>query len=240
VVTPRLVRALGALLLVVLAGGCAPGHGTFGTTPATTPPTPTATGSSSAGPGTALALLRTLPVKGRAPRTGYRRDAFGAAWTDVDRNGCDTRNDVLRRDLVGRAVKPRTHGCVVLSGDLAPDPYTGGRIHFVRGGRAEVDIDHVVALGDAWQKGAQSWAARQRLALANDPLNLLAVDSSANRQKGDADAASWLPANKAYRCAYIARQVAVKAKYRLWVTAAERDAVARVLGRCPGQAAPGG
>jgi hypothetical protein len=185
-------------------------------------------------------VLRGLAVKGRAPRTGYDRALFGTPWADTDRNGCDTRNDVLTRDLVRRVYRPGTHGCVVLSGDLAPDPYTGRAVHFVRGGPAEVDVDHVVALGDAWVTGAFSWPVAKRRALANDPLELLAVGSSANRQKGDGDAATWLPSYKAFRCAYVARQVAVKAKYGLWVTVAERDAVARVLARCPGQLAPHG
>jgi hypothetical protein len=120
------------------------------------------------------------------------------------------------------------------------DPYTGKDLHYVRGGSVGVDIDHVVALGDAWATGAQYWPAARRLALANDPLNLLAVDASANRQKGDADAASWLPPQKSYRCAYVARQVAVKAKYRLWVTAAERAAIGRVLDTCPAEPVPTG
>jgi hypothetical protein len=155
----------------------------------------------------------------------------------VDRNGCDTRNDVLRRDLVNVVFKAGTHGCVVLSGDLAPEPYSGQQQHFVRGvgTSTQVQIDHVVALGDAWQKGAQQWSAAERLAFANDPLELLAVNGGLNQQKGDGDTATWLPPNKSYRCAYVARQVSVKAKYGLWVTAAERDAMARVLGACPDQ-----
>lgn len=191
-------------------------------------------------PRTALALLGALAVKGRAPKTGYDRDAFGAAWTDTNRNGCDTRNDILRRDLDDNLYKPGTSGCAVLSGRLAPDPYTGQDIAFVRGGASEVDIDHVVALSDAWQKGAGRWVPGKRLAFANDPLNLLAVDASANRQKGDGDAATWLPQHKAFRCSYVARQVAVKAKYQLWVTAAERAAIARVLSTCPDLDAPTG
>ena len=189
---------------------------------------------------TALALLGSLAVKGRAPKTGYGREAFGSAWTDTNRNGCDTRNDVLRRDLDDNVYKPGTRGCAVLSGRLAPDPYTGRDITFVRGGASEIDIDHVVALSDAWQKGAGRWVPGKRLAFANDPLNLLAVEASANRQKGDGDAASWLPPDKSYRCRYVARQVAVKAKYRLWVTQAEREAMARVLLRCPDLTAPKG
>jgi hypothetical protein len=186
---------------------------------------------------TALAQLSTLTVKGRAPRTGYERDKFGDGWTDVDRNGCDSRNDVLRRDLSQVAFKARTRDCVVLTGVLTGDPYTGKDIRFRRGGEVEVDIDHVVALSDAWQKGAFGWASTKRVAFANDPLNLLAVDASANRQKGDGDAATWLPANKGFRCEYVARQVGVKAKYGLWVTAAEEAAIERVLRTCPSQAA---
>ena len=125
-----------------------------------------------------------------------------------------------------------TDHCVVLSGRLV-DPYTSTTIDYVRGGGAGVDIDHVVALSDAWQKGAQRWPARERVAFANDPLNLLAVDASANRQKGDGDTATWLPANKPFRCTYVARQVSVKLKYAVSVTKAERDAMLRVLGTCP-------
>jgi len=129
--------------------------------------------------------------------------------------------------------------CKVLAGSLAPDPYTGTSIRFVYGGASEVDIDHVVALSDAWQKGAANWPAGKRLALANDPLNLLAVDASANRSKGDGDTATWLPANNAYRCTYVARQVAVKGKYGVWVTSAERAAMTRVLSACPTMRLPG-
>jgi Excalibur calcium-binding domain/Protein of unknown function (DUF1524) len=186
--------------------------------------------------GTALAAVALLTVKGRAPKTGYTRDHFGQAWFDTDRNGCDTRNDILRRDLASRQMQ---NSCKVLAGALAPDPYTGTSIRFVYGGASEVDIDHLVALSDAWQKGAATWPAGKRLALANDPLNLLAVDSSTNRSKGDGDTATWLPPYKAFRCTYVARQVAVKGKYGLWVTTAERDAMTRVLVTCPTMSLPG-
>ncbi len=104
--------------------------------------------------GTALAGVARLVVKGRAPKTGYTRSQFGQPWFDTDRNGCDTRNDILRRDLVSRQMQ---NPCKVLAGTLAPDPYTGRSIRFVYGGASEVDIDHLVALSDAWQKGAASW-----------------------------------------------------------------------------------
>ncbi len=204
-------------------------------------PAPSASANATADPaqGEALAALDTLAVKGRAPKTGYDRDQFGPAWTDVDGNGCDTRNDILGRDLVETVVD--TDACTVRSGLLA-GPYSRQWIRFVRGEdtSALVQIDHVVALSDAWQKGAQQLSPVQRERFANDPLNLLAVDGGLNQQKSDGDAATWLPPNKGFRCEYVARQVAVKARYDLWVTAAERDAIARVLSGCPGQGLPRG
>ena len=184
----------------------------------------------------AMTLLLTLRVKPKASKAGYDRErGFGEAWLDVDRNGCDTRNDILQRDLKDLVL---SGDCRVVSGTLA-DPYTATTIDFVRGASTSwhVQIDHVVALANAWQDGAQELTAAQRISLANDPLNLLAVDGSANAQKGDKDAASWLPANTAYRCPYVARQVSVKATYNLWVTPEERDAIARVLEDCPAQKA---
>jgi uncharacterized protein DUF1524/excalibur calcium-binding domain-containing protein len=180
----------------------------------------------------ALPAVSLLQVKGRAPMTGYAREQFGEGWVDVNRNGCDTRDDILRRDLHLRRVRPGTRGCVIARGVLA-DPYTRRLIRYARGGGSEVDVDHVVALGDAWQKGAQRWPFAKRVAFANDPLNLLAVSASANRRKGDGDAATWLPANKSFRCAYVARQVEVKRKYGLSVTVGERNAMLRVLRACP-------
>jgi hypothetical protein len=189
--------------------------------------------------GDAAQALAALPVKGRAPRTGYQRAEFGQRWGDVDRDGCDQRNQVLARDLVDETFKPGTRGCVVLTGVLA-DPFTGRTIAFARGRDTsdEVQIDHVVALSNAWQTGAQQLGPEVRELLGNDPLNLLAVDGRTNQSKGDGDAATWLPPARSYRCAYVARQVAVKAKYELWVTAAERDAIARILGGCPGEPLP--
>ncbi|MFT2816740.1 DUF1524 domain-containing protein [Leifsonia sp. A12D58] len=185
---------------------------------------------------TALAVLETIPVKGRAPKTGYDRSAvFGTAWLDVDRNGCDTRNDILARDLVEIV---RSGPCKVLSGNL-DEPYTGKTVSFVRGASTSslVQIDHLVSLSNAWQTGAQQLSQAQRVSLANDPLNLLAVDGAANAQKSDGDSATWLPAAKSFRCEYVARQVSVKATYGLWVTAAEHDAMVKVLSACGDQRA---
>ncbi|WP_251043828.1 DUF1524 domain-containing protein [Arthrobacter sp. ISL-48] len=186
----------------------------------------------------AVELLATLPVKGRAPKTGYDRALFGQAWADVDRNGCDTRNDILKRDLTG-ITYTNSVPCKVQSGTLA-DPYTGSSISFVRGTATSsaVQIDHVVALSDAWQKGVQQLTTEQRTAFANDPLNLQSTDGPTNIKKGDGDAATWLPPNKGFRCEYVARQISVKATYSLWVTQAEHDAMATILVDCSGQLAP--
>ncbi|GAA4360978.1 HNH endonuclease family protein [Angustibacter luteus] len=246
---PRLAAVV--LMAGALLAGCQSAQDVGPSDPTTSAPSAAATGTTSgrptssaapsaaAAPGTALAALRRLPVKGRAPKTGYSREQFGPAWKDVDRNGCDTRNDVLRRDLRPYVLKAGTHGCLVLRGTLK-DPYTARTIAFVRGvgTSSDVQIDHVVALSDAWQKGAGRWTDAKREAIANDPLNLLAVDGPTNASKGDGDAATWLPPSKPYRCSYVARQVAVKRAYGLWVTAAERDAIARVLATCPGQKLP--
>ena len=184
----------------------------------------------------ALRILNTLPVQGRAPKTGYSRAQFGDAWSDIDHNGCDTRNDILNRDLTAKQHK-NSRGCVVISGILN-DPYTGKVINFMRGKDTseQVQIDHVVALSDAWQSGAQEISAQERLQLANDPENLLAVDGPANQQKSDSDAATWLPANASFRCSYVARQIRVKAKYHLWVKPAEKEAMINVLTPCAGAA----
>ena len=180
----------------------------------------------------ARSALAVLPVKGRAPTTGYDRAAFGQAWADTNHNGCDTRNDVLARDLTSATFKAGTRDCVVLTGTL-DDPYSGELITFARGGQsAAVQIDHVVPLADAWQTGAQPWTLQRRELFANDPANLLAVDGSLNGEKSAGDAATWLPPNTGYRCVYVLRQVRVKAAYGLWVTSAEHDAMERQLGRC--------
>lgn len=221
--------------------------------PSTTPSVPPST--TVPGDNTVRAALDSIPVKGRAAKTGYEREKFGERWTDdnqadvgrTSRNGCDTRNDILYRDLTDKVVA--YNGCKVLSGELL-DPYTGKQIDFLCGVGAKqsgkcdaklsrtIEIDHVVSLSDAWQKGAQQISFEQRTALANDPLNLFAVDGPTNSGKGDSDAASWLPSNTSFRCEFVSHQVAVKKKYSLWVTQAERDAILRVLNTCPGQMLP--
>ncbi|NUP73596.1 MAG: HNH endonuclease [Sinomonas sp.] len=180
----------------------------------------------------AKSALAELAVQGRAPRTGYTRERFGQAWEDVDRNGCDTRNDILARDLRSVIFSKSSADCVVASGSLG-DPYTGRFISFARGDRsADVQIDHVVPLSDAWQKGAQQWSAERRLAFANDPANLLAVDGPTNQLKGDSDLATWLPPSRSFRCEYAVRVVEIKAKYEIWMTDAEHRKAGELLSQC--------
>jgi hypothetical protein len=222
---------------VLALAGCLPVEG------AVVAPAPEALISSApAAPvtGSALVALDALPVKGPAPLTGYSRARFGPAWADVGHTGCDQRNQVLTRDLTGVALRKGSR-CVVSTGHLS-DPYTGKEIDFLRGQRTStaVQIDHVVALADAWRTGAQQLDQTTRERLAGDPLELLAVDGGSNESKRDRDSAAWLPPNKSFRCHYVARQVAVKIRYRLWVIPAERDAIARVLARCPSEPLPTG
>jgi hypothetical protein len=180
----------------------------------------------------AVVQLPQLKVKAAAPMTGYSRDRFGPAWDDVDRNGCDTRDDILKRDL-----KPFTFkagdDCQIVKGTLH-DPYTGKKIAFVRGVKTSlaVQIDHVVALAATWRTGAAKWTARKRLAYANDREVLLAVDGPANNAKSDGDAADWLPPRLSYDCRYVARQIAIKKKYGLWITPGEHEKMAAVLVGC--------
>lgn len=201
------------------------------------PDTATKTSQPSQAPavtGTAREVLASLPVKGRAAKTDYRRTQFGNGWALV--SGCSTREVILHRDLTEAQTNEK---CQVVRGVLH-DSYTGKTIQFTRGPQTSplVQIDHVVALSNAWQTGAQQLTPVQREALANDPLELIAVDGAANQAKGDGDAATWLPPNKAFRCQYVARQIAVKQKYQLWVTKPEYDAMERVLATCPEQALP--
>lgn len=188
-----------------------------------------------ASPKSAVAALELLVVKGKAPKTGYERSLFSDGWGDL--GGCDLRNYILKRDLKSITMRSR---CKVNTGVLT-DPYTKKIINFQYGvgTSSAVHIDHVVAVSDAWQKGAQQFSPAKRYAFYNDPLNLLAVDGPTNSRKGDSDASAWLPPNKAYRCAYVARQIAVKLKYKIWVIAAEKAAMKRVLATCPNQKLPG-
>ena len=179
-------------------------------------------------------VLEQLEVKGRAPKTGYSREEFYGGWPTVD--GCSLRQRIIKREFGDTAV---LDGCTVVAGEYL-EPYTGEYRKFTEKSQiSKIQIDHVVALSDAWQKGAQYMTKEVRKEIATDPLNLLAVDGPANEQKSDGDAATWLPPNKAFRCQYVARQVSVKYKYKLWVTSAEKEAILKVLQNCPNERAVG-
>lgn len=185
-------------------------------------------------PTTVLSVINEIEVKGRAPKTGYSRAQF-PHWSDPDRNGCDSRNDVLKRDLKIVVFKSGTGNCKVISGQLL-DPFSGRLLHFdLNLATSNIDIDHVVSLSNAWQTGAAYFDKETRQMFANDPLNLLAVDARLNRQKGDGDAATWLPPSKSFRCEYVARQVTVKYKYELWITPPEKLAMIKILDKCADQ-----
>ncbi|MGW1201147.1 HNH endonuclease family protein [Streptomyces sp. NPDC002536] len=226
----RTRTVVAALLLPVALAGCSGGGHK-------------STADADGRPGSAQAALAALPVKKAASKDGYdRTKQFGSAWSDSTSapgggNKCDTRNDILRRDLKNPQFEAGSK-CVVASGTLA-DPYTGKTIRFERGPKSSaVQIDHIVALSDAWQTGAQKLPQDRREALANDPLNLVAADGPANMGKGDKNASAWLPANKSFDCTYVARQIAVKKQYKLWVTPDERDAMKKTLSGCPSQQLP--
>lgn len=164
---------------------------------------------------------------------GYDRDHFGPAWFDIAGTGCDTRNAQLAHWLTDVSFDP-VQPCVVASGVLH-DPYTGHTLTFQRGPdtSAQVQIDHVVALADAWRKGAHDWTPMLALTFANDPANLIAVDGAANQDKGAADAAHWLPPDERFHCAYVVQQVLVKDAYDLAVSAEELGALTESLQTCP-------
>jgi hypothetical protein len=180
---------------------------------------------------TAKQRLSNLETKAAASMSGYSRAKFGPAWFDVDLNRCNTRNDILARDLRQVTFKQGSN-CIVATGVLK-DSYTATTINFVQGPMSsKIQIDHVVALAAAWRTGAQAWTGDRRLFYANNSLVLLAVDGPTNNAKGDKDAANWLPPNVGFDCRYVARQIAIKTKYELWVTQPERMAMSGVLSGC--------
>lgn len=181
-------------------------------------------------------VISQVRTAGRGPRTGYDRELFGPAWADdtgagveLANNGCDTRNDILARDLVDLEV--RSDGCLVATGQLLLEPYTGEPLVFTRDRPDEVHIDHIVSLSAAWQMGAAHWSPEKRLAFANDPVNLIATDGPQNMAKSDSTPASWLPPHRAVRCAYALRYAQISLRYDLAVTPADQNVM---LEQCPG------
>lgn len=196
-----------------------------------------------AGGDLAQLLHRVRVVEARPSVPGYDRVCgtghgcvFGQAWSDdvdvaLGHNGCDTRNDVLRRDLVDVELRPGTHDCVVISGELA-DPFTGQQITFTKAKAYEVGVDHVIPLARAWDLGAASWPLERRRVFANDPRNLLAVSGSANSSKSDRGPGEWLPLSAGFRCRYVARYLEVAIAYALPITRADHSAVIALEERC--------
>lgn len=219
----RRASALFALLLAMMIGVMAPAS-------AADPRSPT--GSWSAETPTVIdgALLATLEIREPGADSAYDRDAFGPAWKDVDGNGCDTRNDMLKRDLSRDTFDD--DDCTVLTGTLK-DPYTGEIIEFVRAmGGSQIDIDHMIPLSAAWHAGASEWTDAERLAYANDPLVLLAVDAGANRSKSDQTIAEWMPTNEAVACKYGASWVLVAAEYDLSISPEDHETLKELAAEC--------
>jgi hypothetical protein len=191
--------------------------------------------TSDAGKSEARALIKRVTTKGRGPKTGYSRDEFGYAWMDsapnvpYAHNGCDTRNDLIKRD--GVEVHYRSGSKCVVSSMTLHDPYTGRTVHWTKSHATTIQIDHVMPLSYDWQMGAARWTKEKREGIANDPLNLLPVDGSLNASKGDSGPASWLPPNKNIRCSYSVRFAQVSLKYELPVTAADKQ---MMLTQCGG------
>jgi hypothetical protein len=177
--------------------------------------------------GTARRELVTLKDAKAGSMDGYSRAKFGPAWKDEDHNGCDTRDDILARDL--DQVKKRDK-CTVISGDL-DDPYTGKTITFTKSHAIEVQIDHIVPLGLAWRMGADGWSEDKRTRLANDRDNLLAVSGRPNEQKSDKGPSEWQPP-KAFQCTYAEKFIAVADEYHLSVTRADHTELGDMLDTC--------
>ena len=227
--------ATATCLLALLSACTSTSTGTPATSTSTVTHTTTVAPSPTTTQSPGHAALEGLPIQPADHTAPYRRDAFGQRWSDdvtveFGHNGCDTRNDILRRDLRDVIVKPNTHDCVALSGTL-DDPYTGATIAFQRGQDTSpmIQIDHIVALANAWATGAQQWDDQTRRNFANDPRYLLAVDGPTNISKSAGDATQWLPPNEAFICDFTHAQINIKRTYGLWVTQAEHDALAHAI-----------
>lgn len=170
----------------------------------------------------------------------YRRDAFGESWTDETtapggHNGCDTRNDILDRDLIDKTyVSIKRCPNAVATGTLL-DPYTSALVPFMRGNQvgAAVQIDHLVPLALAWDLGARNWTDEMRVRFANDPANLLAVQGQANQDKGDQQPSDWMPPNAAFHCQYAMQYIAVLRGYGLPVDAPSAPVLRQGAATCP-------
>jgi hypothetical protein len=190
-------------------------------------------------PGTdVLAGVGVVPM--RVHRYDYHRTAFGDAWTDdndapLGHNGCDTRDDILNRDLVDKTyVSIKRCPDAVATGTLH-DPYTNTTIAFQRGAKVgeSVQIDHIVPLAYAWDMGASGWPDAERVRFANDPANLLAVQGQANQDKGDLPPGRWMPPNTAFACQYAMQFITVVRGYALPVDQESSNVLRQAAGTCP-------
>ena len=223
-------RLFAVLALLAATAGCGP--------VAAGPAGHSSPGSTASAITAELAKVQVIPSRPDVP--GYDRSCraghgcvFGTPWKDVDRSGCDTRNDVLKAQLRDDVVKPGTDGCVLLSGS-GSDPYTGAAINW-RKSSGGVDIDHVYPLARAWDMGASKWTAEQRLRFANDQVsNLLVTKSATNRSKGDQGPGEWMPLQPVYACAWVLRYLQVADKYDLPVTQGDSDAAREIAPKCGG------
>ena len=190
-------------------------------------------------PGTdVLAGIAEIPARVRGH--DYRRDAFGESWTDETsapggHNGCDTRNDILDRDLIDKTYVAISRCPTAVATGTLRDPYTNATVPFLRGNQtgASVQIDHLVPLALAWDLGARNWTDDMRERFANDPANLLAVDGPTNQDKGDKEPSLWMPPNAAFHCQYAMQFIAVLRGYRLPVDAASAPVLRSAAATCP-------
>jgi hypothetical protein len=185
-----------------------------------------------------LAGIAEIPQRIRG--NDYRRAAFGDSWTDDNaapggHNGCDTRNDILDRDLVDKTYVSISRCPNAVATGTLHDPYTSETINLVRGNQtgAAVQIDHLVPLAYAWDQGARNWTDEMRVRFANDPANLLAVDGPINEDKSDGEPAVWMPPNHAFWCQYAVQFVAVMRGYGLPVDAPSVPVLRDAAGTCP-------
>jgi len=206
------------------------------------------TGAPDPGPaGTgAPTLLQRLTVMEPVEDLTYDRDEFGSGWGDLDGDGCNTREEVMWRDLLWAK---REDGCNVVEGTLR-DPYTWTLIRYDEAVNAQtVQVDHVYPLKRAWLYGARGWSEEKRKRFANDELNLLAVDGPTNGRKSDQGPETWLLpvnpnrplvrqtvlVNRAYECSWSRRYVQVAAKWRLGISPRDEAVLADTLERCRGR-----
>lgn len=172
--------------------------------------------SASAAEGSASQVLTGLLVASEGSVAGYDRSLFGG-WIDADGDSCNTRQEVLLAESLKQPVIGP--GCSV----------SGLWRSFLDNvewrNASRLDVDHHVALEEAWQSGASQWSADQRRSFANDLDyfgSLNAVTDTVNSSKGSGDPAEWMPPFAAASCNYVTMWVLTKHRWRLSVDPAKR------------------